>query len=294
MNKNKYMAIIIGATAVCMIIGTLYHALGAFRFHRDTDPGREVEIVEEWTDGNKEAKTLQKEDTEAVSGQNEAEPASEKEDEPSAADEKNETLKRVVLNVELADLTIQTGEEVRVDFRGDDDLRPEVTQKDGVLTVTQHVDTKWLNVFKLNNKRGVKITVTIPEGEKLEELTSNLNLGDARLNNINVDKCSVSNDLGDIKCEGCRFSEIRIYSSMGDVDVKNCDFLDMGVQQDLGDVDISTQQDLTDADLNLETDLGDLHVNNEDLGDKFSRRGNGEVRVVVENDMGDIRLDYAA
>ena len=331
MNKNKIMAILIAVTAACMIIGSLHHMLGAFRIHTHAEAGAPVEIVEEQTDENEAKRTLseaeeqpQQEEAEADKASSkeeaEADKASSKEEaetdkasvkeetdtaektsekETDAAEEKeastNKTtdLNKVHADIDIADLTIREGEELHVDFQGDQDFEPEVTQKNGVLTITQRVESRWFNIFK-NNTKNIKITVTVPEGTELEELKTELDLGDTRLENMKVSHCSVSTNLGDVKCEDCSFADIRIVSAMGDVHMNDCVFKELEVQQDLGDVDISTPQDLSHADLVLETDLGDVSVNGQNQESKFSLSGDGEIRVVVENDLGDIDLDYAA
>ena len=287
MNKNKIMAILIAVTAACMIIGSLHHMLGAFRIHTHAEAGAPVEIVEEQTDENEAKRTLS--EAEEQPQQEETDAA----EDNAASTDKTTDLKKVHADIDIADLTIQEGEEIHVDFQGDQDFEPEVTQKNGVLTITQRVESRWFNIFK-NNKKNVKITVTIPEGTELEELKTELDLGDTRLKNLKVSHCSVSTDLGDAKCEDCSFTDIRVVSAMGDVQIKNCSFEDLDVRQDLGDVDISTPQDLSDADLVLETDLGDVSVNGQNQKSKFSLSGDGEIRVVVENDLGDIDLDYGS
>lgn len=301
MNRNKYMAILIGVTAVCMIIGILYNALGFFRFRTSAEESAPVEITEEWTDGNKEAQEAKRSDAsskaEKGAGQDAVNDAAEKtetEEELASGGSTGSDLRKISADVDIADLKIRSGEELKVDFQGDSDFEPKVTQKDGILTITQNVDTKWFEFFKIRNMKGISITVTVPEGTELAELTTDLDLGDTELTGIKAEKCSVNNELGDIDCEDCSFFEVRIFSSLGNVDMENCDFQDLGVQQDMGDVEISTKQDLSDADLSLETDLGDLHINGQDQGRKHSRSGSSGIRVVVKNDLGDIDLDYAA
>ena len=285
------MAILIGVTALCMIIGTLHNVMRMFRFS-GTKKNTPVEISRELTDENTEGKESGAE-TSAKEETDKKEEASAEEETGKAAEGKG-GLQKITADVELADLIFQTGEELHVDYKGDERFEPEVTEENGVLTITQHVETKWVNIFKKENRNGIRITVTIPEGTELEELKTSLNLGDTKLNQVKAANCTLDSDLGDIKCEDCEFTGIKILSSLGDVHVKNSTFEDMDVRQDMGDVNISTQLDLSDADLSLETDLGDVSVNDKKQGSKFSISGSGETRVVVENDMGDIRLDYAA
>ena len=272
MNRNTYMAILIGVTALCMIIGTLHNVMGMFRFSRKMED-MPVEISRELTDENTEGKEVEAE---------------------ILPKEEAEGLQKITADIELADLVFQTGEELHVDYKGDERFEPKVTEKNGALTITQHVETKWINVFKKENRKGIQITVTIPEGTELEELKTSLNLGDTKLDRVKAVNCTLDSDLGDIRCEDCEFTGIKILSSLGDVHVKNSLFEDMDVRQDMGDVNISTQQDLSDSDLNLETDLGDVRVNGKDQESRFSLSGSSGIRVVVENDMGDIRLEYAA
>ncbi len=291
MNRNRYMAVLIAVTALCMIMGTLYHAMGFFRNSRRQEDSTPVEISRELTDadGNKE---IREPEAEAAAAEKETDRIK---DTPAEEEtETNSDLKKITADVDIADLTFQMGDELHVDFQGDDRFEPEVTEKDGVLTITQHVDTKWFNVFNRENRKGVRITVTIPEGTELKELKTSLDLGDTKLERVKAENCTLDSDLGDIKCEDCEFTGISILSSLGDVHVKNCVFEDVDVRQDMGDVDISTQLDLSDASLSLETDLGEVSVNGKDYGRKLSSSGNSEIRVVVENDMGDIDLDYAA
>ena len=194
MNKNKIMAILIAVTAACMIIGSLHHMLGAFRIHTRAEAGAPVEIVEEQTDESEAKGTLseaeeqpqqeeaeadkvsskEEEETDKVSVKEEtdtAEKSSEKEtdaaEEKEASTDKTTDLKKVHADIDIADLTIREGEELHVDFQGDQDFEPEVTQKNGVLTITQRVESRWFNIFK-NNKKNIKITVTIPEGTELD------------------------------------------------------------------------------------------------------------------------------
>ena len=271
MNRNKYMAILIGVTALCMIMGTLYHAMGFFRTGNKQED-TSVEISRELTEEN--SREIKEPEAEAAAA--------------------NENLQKITADIDLADLVFQTGEGFHVDYTGDERFEPEVREKNGVLTITQHVDTKWFNVFGKENRKGIRITVTIPEGTELVELKTNLDLGDMKLNQVKAENCTLDSDLGDIQCEDCDFSGIHMLSSLGDVHVKNCVFEDLDVRLDMGDADIDVQMDLSDADLDLATDLGDVSINGKDQGSKHSHSGNGGIRVAVENDMGDIDLDYAA
>ena len=273
MKKDIYLTILIVVTAVCMLFGTLYHT-GILR--------KSARVVY----GTSEMKH------ERIDVEDLLDP-----DEPETETtdiEKNETagvtdkITEIAANLDLGDLKIRQGSTFGVQYEGDDRFEPEVEIENGKLTIEQ--ENRDLNLTWGNIK--CEVTVTIPEETDLKSVDIDLNLGDVELASLTVSAGTIHNSLGDIDVENCRLGTMNIESDLGDVDVIECTFRELTVDQNMGDVDVTTRQDMSAASIELETSLGEVKINGKGQGTEFRTDGDGGVLLAVENDMGDIKLDY--
>lgn len=172
-----------------------------------------------------------------------------------------------------------------------------------------------------------KVTVYLPEGGVLSDVTVKTNLGDADLSGFHADKLEVKADLGDISMENVTtktgtfrlnlgdlsmdrvtadkldlklaMGQLNVYglttgkeliveNNMGDIVIQGSLGGKTDVDADMGDVSISS--DLSDHGYDLDTGMGTVRVNGEDRKDK-AKKTDGNNLITVDNGMGDIELD---
>ena len=273
MKKDIYLTILIVVTAVCMLFGTLYHT-GILK--------KSAKFVY----GTSEMKH------EKIDVEDLLDPDSPKTEETDV--KKTETAGRtdaiteITADLGLGDLKIRQGSAFEVQYEGNEKFEPEVEIENGRLTIEQK--SREVNLTWGNHK--CEVTVTVPEGTKLASVDIDLGLGDMELVSLTISSGTIHNSLGDIEVENCRLGTMNIESDMGDVDVKECAFRELTVDQNMGDVDVTTRQDMSAASIELETSLGEVKINGKGQGTEFRTDGDGGVLLAVENDMGDIKLDY--
>ena len=295
MRKNIFLTILICITAVSMIIGILWHVTGTIHPGRKNSAVRETvaelrdTVKEEFIDEENTDKGNK--DKEEKAGGKQEQAADSREDDTGKM-EYNDDLRALNMEISLGNIRVKTGKELRVDYTGDDKYRPDVSQENGILSVTQPKVQKHFN-FNIKDIHA-EVTVTLPEGYAFENVDIQENLGDIDIRDLTADKLTVADDLGDIDIKDCLIGDIDIAADLGDVDIDGCVFSKLYIEEDLGDVTVSTPQDLSGAALDLETDLGTVKIDGEDQGKRHTRSGNGEIKITVQNDMGDITLNSAA
>ena len=152
------------------------------------------------------------------------------------------------------------------------ELLPEFKADNDTLEVYQRkTNSVGFNIFKPNkrNMHGVdnKLTITVPEGTALEEITFQCALGDADILGVSAKKMDIECAMGDIGIEDLSVDSIDLEADMGDVSLKN--------------VDVIT--------IDAELAMGKCKVDGETVSNKYTKPGsNGTIN--VESAMGDVNI----
>ena len=206
------------------------------------------------------------------------------------AEATNSTVTEMHAEIDYGSLIVKIGDEFSAEYNGSNDYKPDVSLKNGVLTIFQKTDS-W-NFFRNIMNPKAELTITLPKGTVLNTADIRLDLGDADVSGLTIKNGTVVNNMGNIEIAYCRLGTMNIEADLGDVQVEKCEFYDLYIEEDLGKVRVFSAKDLTGAEIHLETDLGKVLVNGNDQGTAYSVSGAGDIRLSVQNDMGDVELEY--
>ena len=212
------------------------------------------------------------------------------------------------LNLDAADVTLETGNRCEIRFEGNEKLIPVVKSDNGRWTVTQ--EQKGL-VHLHDLSESTRINITIPEGMAPERLDMNVDAGDLNLRGIQVQTMEIQADAGDIDIENVGTQELKLDVDAGDIDVvdttftegtvdadmgdlkmKNVTFTGFTAEMDAGNVEIQSAVSLDGAELKLDVDLGEIQVNGQSSSQSFHQPGVSGIRLAVKADLGDIRVSW--
>ena len=262
MNRRVYLTILMIITAICMIFGTLRNIRGWSRPFRMTDQ-KVVDLSKDSDAAGREAQgsggrigeagSSAEADAKAA-GSGSAAAADAKAAAASGAGAKDaassEEVSRIDIETDVVDIDIAAGGSYEVQYSGDKKYEPSVSLSGGVLKIEQKVRKKsWIGVNVPKVECSLKIT--IPEGTVLSEVEVENDVGDLKIEDLEITDGSIDTDVGDIDISDCRLGMVGLGSDVGDVRVRNCSFRNLDIRLDVGDADISSTDDLSDAALDL-------------------------------------------
>lgn len=218
-----------------------------------------------------------------------------------------EAFHSVKVDADLMNVSVKEGSEFYLDCEYTDGLEPVYEVKDGILSIKQH-KYRFRN-WGFHNQQ-CSLSLTIPEGSRLESADISTALGDIDMDGIISSKCEIKTNAGNCTIKNCSFDDteagtnmgdvvindsalrkVEADSDMGDIKVNGCTFGDLDASSALGDVKVSTSQKLGGYRMELGTDMGSVRVNGIDEGTKYHQSGDdGELE--LKTNMGSIKLDY--
>lgn len=255
MKRAIYLTLLSLVTIGCIIFGTIYHT------------GKAIVHFDRWWD-------------------------EEVEDNSTDTSEEGEyTLDAFTsLNVQadIAAVSVRQGDEFKIEWSVHRSGVPTYEVKDGVLTVTQKHPHK-----NIAGEHSCSITITLPEGTKLDRVEIDADVGDVQISNVITEKMDITADVGTVDMENCQLGDSTIEADVGDVRLYACEFKDMNVSADVGSISINTAQDLADYSFDLETSVGDIRINNENEHKKFEKHGSGKYRIDADCDVGSLEINFS-
>ncbi len=274
MTRRIYLTIITCITVLCILIGTITHAIGlAVR-------------AGNWGNDGSEAET----------------------------DEDGEMTKNydigsfdiLILNIEMGNVVIRDGSSYEMSWTGAANRAPVMEIKDGTLTVTQKG-----NWHLINNPLSGKnvLTITIPQNTIIRRLEADLAMGNCKISDVSARDAKLDLDAGNLELFSGAFDTLNIDADMGNVTVTDCSFskgdfdADMGnitiehadefnklnLDADLGNIEVSTALDVNAMTLDLDTDLGNITINGKKVSGSL-KQGAGSARLEARANMGNIRI----
>ncbi len=310
MGKKIYLSIMVLVTAVCVVVGTVVHIKkGAAEKKEHVKTVYTEENQSSGTDGQTE-KQAAADGTE--SGGKTAKPSGENPNTVLKTPSKDQLVSEIHVDSDVLDLTIFPGPEYDVSYEGIEDLKPEVTLENGILTISQKKKEP-LNFFKLFSPSGkAMMTVQLPD-DALGQLTADMDTGDLDISDLSVGNgvirmdvgdidldrvilgtFSLENDTGNIEMEDCTSTNLTIDTDVGNVELEGCAFKDLKIASDVGDVVIDSREDLSRYVMLLSRDVGRITINGEDMSKKHQQTVVGEASgsLTVETDTGDLEITY--
>lgn len=217
----------------------------------------------------------------------------------------------VDIDVDLGDVSIQSGDYFGLSMNWETDnyaLRYE-QDENGRLKIWGEGT---VGIVPGADATAASVTVTLPEGHELEDVTLHTALGNidcwaegtARDVDLSTDlgdiywsgstgarDVTLHSDMGDVTwyCDGAA-RDVALSSDMGEIIARVTSVRSLTAETDLGDVDVDLKEQ-TDVDYDLSTDMGEVLVNwDTRRSPAQGTLGEGGSRVTLSTAMGDVSL----
>ncbi len=202
----------------------------------------------------------------------------------------NETCEEftsIDINAAIGDIRLVSGSDYSVAYVMPDNIDTTVKVKNGTLAIVSKGKGK-VNNNGINNK--YKITITMPEGTKLDGFTADLDLGNLEFSGFDIDTVDIKADLGNVELEDGTFGTVKVKADLGNIELKrvtaktgNMDasmgnisisgsFSTLTADCNMGSVSYDTKDDISEQMLDLSCDMGSVKVNGEGYGRKYNSR----------------------
>lgn len=237
-----------------------------------------------------------------------------------------------------ADIKIKTGERYDVICDGFK-YSPEVSVENGTLTIHggkgDHKSALGfsflfikVNVFEVN-KSG-EITVTVPVGTRLSDISLSTGNCDIKISHINAENVSLKTLAGDIKLRKSQIDNLNISVTAGDISFKNfessrtninavsgdvkgeiivadtfkmstvsgdsllsfANYKRLDISATSGDIKLSTTQNIWQSDIQVSTISGDINVGGRKMLREYIQDGTDGSSISLRTVSGDCTLDY--
>ncbi len=209
------------------------------------------------------------------------------------------------MELETLDVRVETGDEYKVECKtADQRLNPTFTVEDGVLKIKQHNKGNVFNMGSFENQ----LTITLPEGMKLNTITIandmgdvylyglegetaklDVNAGDIEAQYLTLKSITAQTDAGDVELDASKIPDVHAVTNMGDVEFNDMESEKIDASTDMGDVILATIEDLSKTSINMSTDMGDVSFYGDGKGTNYSQTGT-RGSITLETSMGDVKI----
>lgn len=194
----------------------------------------------------------------------------EKNDGKYSIDEKLEKFSSIRLNAAVMGITIEQGDEFRIESSFNKEiLRPVFSINGNQLVVTQgRRKQQSINMGSQN----CRTVITIPSGTSLSSIDIDSNVGNVRLREIDAE-------------------DIDVNLNVGEIDVRNVDFTEINCNTNVGEISINPVSKLNEYDINASTDVGEIRINGRNYKKRYNSSGNGHKKIKANTNVGEINVN---
>lgn len=194
----------------------------------------------------------------------------EKNDGKYSIDEKLEKFSSIRLNAAVMGITIEQGDEFRIECSFNKEiLRPVFSINGNQLVVTQgRRKQQGINMGSQN----CRTVITIPSGTSLSSIDIDSNVGNVRLREIDAE-------------------DIDVNLNVGEIDVRNVDFTEINCNTNVGEISINPVSKLNEYDINASTDVGEIRINGRNYKKRYNSSGNGHKKIKANTNVGEINVN---
>ena len=190
----------------------------------------------------------------------------------------------VHLDASALDITFVSGNDFKMEYKGSEKLRPEVTVDQGVLTVEQKASG---HLVKMSGE----LVITVPEGTAMDTMEMEVSAGDIEVENILANTVKLDVSAGDIDVVGGSIETIEVDCSAGDVDIEKCEFSNLTTDLSAGDMDVTVTDSVKNYEIEAEASLGNIHVDGQKEGASYEQGGSGTKYMKLDVSAGDISIE---
>lgn len=209
------------------------------------------------------------------------------------------------LDIDMANVTIKTGEEFAIEYSLYEYAKCIVKDK---TLIIEEKNSNFFNVqFDFKN-RDTYLTIYIPENVKINiknidnsmgnikisdiklgELNINADMGKIDIKNVEIESLYVSNSMGDVNFNGIAEDKIIIKCEMGNVNLKGYLKCNIDIESEMGNIDVCTYYNSQNYKCDIDTDMGDKDINY-DGGEKINI--DRILEIYMKSEMGNIELTF--
>lgn len=197
-------------------------------------------------------------------------------------------IKKLDIDAAMMDVTIEQGDEVKVEYKGDDRLKPtfEFDKDSGTLKIKQKKKAN-INVKNLNYES--KLRIELPKNHNMEEFEMDLDMGNLIIDEINAKEISIEDNMGNVEIEKTTSESIKVEANMGNVVISKCATTNVEINASMGNVEIKLEDDVKDYTINANTSLGNLTIGSDKHKGNFKQTGT-KGTIKVDCNLGDVEI----
>ena len=209
--------------------------------------------------------------------------------------EEQPAFRSLEIKADIMSITIQRGSSYHISYKASENIRPKIKVEGETLVVTQPEKKRIFGNFFGNKK--CEMILTVPEVVQLSRADFNLDVGNLRIEDLNVDQMKVLADVGNVEMVSCTGNRLEAETDVGNIDIRSSKFTDTQIESDIGNVFVSGIGELSGYTVGLSTDIGKVTVNGEKCKRQFNQtaasKDDGR-RLMVETDTGNIEIEESA
>lgn len=190
----------------------------------------------------------------------------------------------VHLDASALDITLVSGNDFKMEYKGSEKLRPEVNVDQGVLTVEQKASGHLVSVSG-------DLVITVPEGTAMDTIEMEVSAGDIEVENILANTVKLDVSAGDIDVVGGTIETIDVECSAGDVDIEKCEFNNLTTDLSAGDMDVTVTDSVKNYEIEAEASLGNVYVDGQKEGASYEQGGSGTKYIKIDVSAGDVSIE---
>lgn len=216
-------------------------------------------------------------------------------------------VRSIKVNSEMSDVVIKKGSHFSITSRGNNkNVKVKSYIKDKQWVIKEETKGSNINFRPLNNVEN-HIIITVPK--KVNKMSLNTDVGDLKVEDVNVEKAKFNADSADITINKGKFDQLIANNDSGNISTTNVNAQgsidltnDSGdiimhkmlpdvptkIKNDSGDISLYYKDKPKNTLLNIQNDSGDSYIGLRDLKDK--KVGNGNKKLLLFNDSGDIEV----
>lgn len=223
-------------------------------------------------------------------------------------------IRRIDLDVHLINLTVQSGDVLRVEWKCNGMLSPVIREENGVLKIRQN-DVDGLRVklgigddFDLEDL-GANLILTVPEGYMLDEFDADVECGNLMISGVQSRNTEIGADFGSILLGNGSYGKTVIEADCGNVELVRLTAEKTALQADFGRISVlESSFDTLDASADcgqvlctgitadgvvLEADMGSIDISG-DFNALKAECSLGSISVLTDKPEEEVRLDLSA
>lgn len=199
---------------------------------------------------------------------------------------KLDAFDRANLHLTNGDITLQSGTDFAMVYRGPKGTCPTLTVKDGVLSAKEAKT-------KRTAKSDAELILTIPKSRaELKTLTLAADNGDITVEPAQTFRTlTLESQNGDIDIDACDGTTLKATTSNGDIDLESTAFTTAELTADNGDISAAPADSLARYTISAKTNTGDIDIGEREYNAGTIRVGSGDKTITAHTDTGDIDIE---